>query len=79
MRNQYRLESESTPGKEYIVTEQDFGAFEWQCSCVGWTRHMPRRDCKHIKWVKQHGAVPIDPFLRLMEKVTAKEERRVAV
>ena len=21
----------------------------WSCSCVGWTRHMPRKDCKHIK------------------------------
>src|SRR3990167_1323061 len=21
----------------------------WSCSCVGWTRHMPRKDCEHIK------------------------------
>ena len=25
---------------------------EWACSCVGWTRHSPRKDCKHITRVK---------------------------
>ena len=24
----------------------------WSCSCIGWTRHMPRSDCKHIKKIK---------------------------
>ncbi len=24
----------------------------WSCSCVGWTRHYPRQDCKHIKGKK---------------------------
>jgi len=24
----------------------------WSCSCVGWTRHMPRHDCKHVKGKK---------------------------
>ncbi len=22
------------------------------CSCIGWTRHMPRTDCKHCKQVR---------------------------
>ena len=26
---------------------------EWACSCVGWTRHMPRKDCKHITFIKE--------------------------
>ena len=25
----------------------------WQCSCMGWTRHMPRKDCKHITHIKR--------------------------
>jgi ATP-dependent DNA ligase len=25
----------------------------WSCSCVGWTRHMPRKDCTHIKKIKR--------------------------
>lgn len=30
----------------------------WSCSCVGWTRHMPRRDCKHIKGKKGSSTRP---------------------
>ena len=45
-----------TSGSVYIVSkgydpvtdEERFG-----CSCLGWTRHTPRRDCKHIKKLKQ--------------------------
>ena len=29
--------------------------YAWSCSCVGWTRHMPRKDCKHIKGKKSDG------------------------
>lgn len=25
---------------------------KWLCSCIGWTRRYPRRDCRHIKFVK---------------------------
>lgn len=25
---------------------------EWQCACIGWTRHVPRKDCKHIRGCK---------------------------
>ena len=24
----------------------------WACSCVGWIRHFPRQDCKHIKKIR---------------------------
>jgi ATP-dependent DNA ligase len=24
----------------------------WLCACIGWTRHMPRKDCSHIRKVK---------------------------
>ena len=29
--------------------------YVWSCSCIGWTRHMPRKDCKHIKEKKADG------------------------
>jgi hypothetical protein len=25
---------------------------DWACGCIGWTRHFPRNDCRHIKRVK---------------------------
>lgn len=31
-----------------------YPGLEWRCGCMGWTRHMPRRDCKHIRHVKQN-------------------------
>ena len=34
----------------YTVSVTVDGA--WSCSCIGWTRHMPRSDCKHIKKIK---------------------------
>jgi hypothetical protein len=40
-------------GKEdgyYTVSGRPDGEFE--CSCLGWTRHTPRRDCKHIAGLK---------------------------
>jgi hypothetical protein len=45
----------------------------FQCSCIGWTRHVPRRDCKHILWVKQYGPMPIEP---LLYELAREEERR---
>ena len=36
--------------KPYKVSERQDGG--WECSCPAWTRHMPRRDCKHILRVK---------------------------
>lgn len=25
---------------------------DWACGCIGWTRHVPRKDCKHIRAIK---------------------------
>ena len=33
----------------YTVGISDEGT--WACSCIGWTRHMPRKNCVHIKSV----------------------------
>ena len=46
--------SDSKPNLKYNVSVKFEGASkqptsaEWQCACPDWTRHMPRRDCKHI-------------------------------
>ena len=51
---QWVVKSESNPDKEYIVSEGEDG--EWGCGCPGWVKHAPRRDCKHILWVREgHG------------------------
>lgn len=59
---QYVCPSESSPDKEYVVThfaDEPFDAEhhpEWACGCIGWTRHFPRRDCKHITYAQSGGA-----------------------
>ena len=45
--------SDSNSYKEYKVSYAKNRAEEWQCSCMGWTRHYPRHDCKHILRVKE--------------------------
>ncbi len=58
---QYVAKSESSEGS-YIVTHfadppfNNEGHPEWACACIGWTRHFPRRDCKHILYAKTGGA-----------------------
>jgi hypothetical protein len=44
----------------------------YECSCIGWTRHTPRRDCKHILWVRHGGGREIDPCLMAMLKASRK-------
>lgn len=70
----FKIESDSSPGKWYTVSETVQG--EWQCSCIGWTRHFPRRDCKHIRWAKIGGALPEDPLARAVEVVQRKQSRQ---
>lgn len=48
--SQWEVPSNSDPTRSYKVSLTDRG--DYQCSCVGWTRHMPRRDCSHITQVK---------------------------
>lgn len=43
----------SMAGKTYIVSLSSQG--DWSCACVGWTSHVPRRACKHIKIAKETG------------------------
>ena len=45
----HRVKSDS--GRIYTVA---VAGDEYQCSCPGWTMHYPRRDCKHIRHVKEH-------------------------
>ena len=42
----------------HIVSLTDKG--EYQCDCIGWTRHMPRRNCKHIYQVIDEKPEPLD-------------------
>jgi len=48
--NQWKWPSGSNPDKEYTISLTYDG--EYQCSCYGWTRHVPRRDCAHIRGLK---------------------------
>uniref|UniRef100_A0A6M3LUJ5 SWIM-type domain-containing protein n=2 Tax=viral metagenome TaxID=1070528 RepID=A0A6M3LUJ5_9ZZZZ len=49
--NQWIVPSDSDPNRNYTIslTYNE----EWQCSCRGWTSHVPRRDCKHIRRIKE--------------------------
>lgn len=64
----------STPGKSYVVSLQANG--QYQCGCIGWTRHYPREDCKHILVVLGGGGTPLDPMIVAMNKVLKRAERR---
>ena len=46
--------SAATP---YTVSEATDG--NWACSCMNWTRTVPREDCKHVMRVKLMTATPI--------------------
>lgn len=48
-----RLKVDGDSGQTYVVTKNPDRVDEWQCSCLGWTRHYPRHDCKHIRFVKE--------------------------
>jgi hypothetical protein len=68
---QYEVKSE-TSGSTYIVSLDGNG--DYSCGCLGWTRHVPRRNCKHIDWVIAFGPGEMDPLLASMRKV----QRRAA-
>ena len=49
--SQWEVPSNSNPdAKPHKVSLSEAG--EYSCDCLGWTRHMPRRDCTHITQVK---------------------------
>jgi hypothetical protein len=47
--SKWAVPSDSVDG-HYTVARDHDGNFA--CGCLGWTRHMPRTDCKHIKQVR---------------------------
>ncbi len=57
--------------KEYTVAQDADG--NWACNCLGWTRHVPRTDCKHIKEVKAGGGMPIEDVV--MARLSGKLQR----
>ena len=42
---------------DYIVAQDAEG--NWACSCRGWTSHVPRTDCKHIRLIKEGGGMTL--------------------
>lgn len=46
---QFSVQSSSHADRYYTISLTQAG--EWQCSCRGWTMHVPRRDCRHIQEV----------------------------
>lgn len=69
---QYKVPSESNPDRQYVVS-QNMNEEEWACSCTGWTRHVPRRDCKHIRYVKLTGCAEVDPVVMAVEKANHRK------
>jgi hypothetical protein len=63
---QWEVPSNSNPANSYKVSLTESG--EYQCSCMGWTRHMPRRDCSHILQVKANP----ERYAKGAPKVTTK-------
>lgn len=49
-KNRWEVPSSSNPDTRYIVSMSEQGT--WACGCIGWTRHFPRKDCRHILLVK---------------------------
>lgn len=51
---------------QHIVAQDAEGNFA--CSCIGWTRHVPRRDCRHITEVKEgHWPTEAEAVMQKME------------
>lgn len=46
-RTRIEIRSESS-NRLYVVSRRN-DSKEWECSCPGWTRHSPRRPCKHLR------------------------------
>lgn len=72
--NQFKVDSESNPANKYTVSEYNDGT--WACACRGWTSHVPRRDCKHIWWVKSQGATrveQVDPMAAAIRKTRKRK------
>jgi len=62
-----RWKVSSSRGEGHHTVAQDADG-NYACSCIGWTRHVPRRDCKHIIDV-QLGLYPTEAEA-VMKKMT---------
>lgn len=72
---QWKVPSETCCERFYVVSEM--ADKSWQCSCTGWTRHVPRRDCKHILYVRTFGGgIPYDPLLASVIQLRRAAERK---
>jgi hypothetical protein len=66
----------SSDGKREYVVSLDTARGEWACSCKGWTTHVPRRDCKHIKQtLVWYGMRAERNAVRKLEKTVTCEQR----
>ena len=52
----------TSSNRTWIVSQDQDNQTVWGCSCPGWTRHMPRRDCRHIDQVKGALRSPRMPY-----------------
>jgi hypothetical protein len=51
--NDYYIVAEPEDPTETNSSKDEFGRGpSLACGCLGWTRHMPRTDCKHIREVR---------------------------
>jgi hypothetical protein len=66
----YKVYSE-TSVHSYIVSKCDDGSYA--CSCLGWIRHYPRTNCKHILWVLRNKPEPLN--LETYDKLHGKKEK----
>lgn len=70
------VESASNPERAHRVSRCDDGSFA--CSCVQWTRHVPRRNCRHIWDVLAGHGKPVDPLVRAIELANRKQQKSMA-
>ena len=65
-----KYEVQGSAKKPYVVSFSDEGG--WGCSCIGWTRHIPRKDCKHIRAMKkEHGDRPVNVRTEISSRLNA--------
>jgi hypothetical protein len=63
----------SSGDKNYTVSIDEKG--DYACSCVGWTSHFPRRDCKHCRLIRTQNENPNPGAVKLPPaKATSKQQ-----
>jgi hypothetical protein len=67
--------SDSDLSKHYNVGLKDG---QLACSCLGWTRHVPRKDCRHILYFKMGGSVGVKHSVTGAQFITDRTASRAA-